>query len=132
MTLYTEGLKHIVHLFPDLTSLGMLSDQTHSGHEALRSWPNVCVDSFVEISQLRKLESVDLSGLGSITVGQAKALERAIRAQQELGLLQPSVILRLPKKMPHKGTCPQYQIGSSHHQLLCSGTAPGEQLGTSS
>ena len=57
----------------------------------LAPWPKVCVDSFVEISQLRRLELVGLSRLGTVAVGHAAPLERAIRAQQELGLLQPNV-----------------------------------------
>ena len=109
-----EGLRHIVHLFPELTSIGIVTD-------ALGPWSKVGVDSFVEISQLRKLELVDLSGLCDITADQA------IRAQQELGLLQPDIRLRLAKMMPHNSTCIQLRIGSSHHQRF-SGTAPGEQL----
>ena len=112
----TEGLRHIVHLFPDLTSIGMVSGP-------LGPWSKVCVDSFVEISQLRRLQLVDLLGLGNITADQSEALERAIRADQELGLLQPEVRRRLP--MLHNGTC--IRIGSSYHQVF-SGIAPGEQL----
>ncbi len=52
-------------------------------------------------------------------------MERAIRAQQELGLLQPEIKLCLPILL--NGTCIELWIGSSHHQVL-SGTAPGEQL----
>jgi len=114
----TESLRHIVHLFPDLTRIGTVS-------APLAPWPKVCVDSFVEISKLRKLELVDLSGLDTIPADQAEALECAIRAQQELGLMQPEVRLGLP--ILHNGTCIQLRIGSSHHQVF-SGTAPGEQL----
>ncbi len=125
--LHTEGLRHIVHIFPDLTRIGMVSGP-------LAPWPKVCVDSFVEISQLRRLELVDLSGpglgrgLGNITVDQAEALECAIRAQQELGLLQPGVRLRLSKMMPHHNDIHfQIRISSSYHQVL-RGTAPGGRL----
>ena len=83
-------MKQIVYIFPNLTSIGMI------GTDPLERWPKVCVDSFVEVSQLRKLRLVDLSGLGNFTADQAGALERAIRAQQELGLLQPVVELCLP------------------------------------
>ena len=82
----------------------------------LGPWPKVCVDSFVEISQWRRLDLVYLSGLGNITADQAEALERAIRAEQELGLLQPQVRLRLT--MLHNGTCIQLRIGSLYHQVL--------------
>jgi len=44
-----------VCVFPNLTSVGMVTDSQ-------APWPKVCIDSFVEISQLRKLELVDLSG----------------------------------------------------------------------
>ena len=87
----TEGLKHIVHVFPNLTSIGMMTQSE------LSFKPKVHIDSFVEISQWRKLELVDLSGLDYISAAQAEALKRAIRAQQELGLLQPTVELFLPK-----------------------------------
>jgi len=66
-----EGLSHIVCVFPALTSIGMVKDSQGP-------WPKVRIDSFVEISQLSKLELVDLSGLANITAGQAEALERAI------------------------------------------------------
>ncbi len=71
--------------------------------------PVVCVDSFVEISQLRKLELVDLSGLDHITADQVEALEHAIRAQQNLGLLQPNfrLCLHMPKVIPHNEICVQ-------------------------
>ena len=91
-----EGLSHIVCVFPALTSIGMVKDSQGP-------WPKVRIDSFVEISQFHKLELVDLSGLANITAGQAEALERAIRAQQELGLLQRDVRFRLPK-VPYDGT----------------------------
>jgi len=116
----TEGLRHIVRVFPNLTSVGMVTDSQ-------APWPKVCIDSFVEISQLRKLELVDLSGLAHITAHQAEALERAIRAQQELGLLQPDVRLCLPKMFTQNGTCIQLWIDSSHQQVF-SRTEPGEQL----
>ncbi len=91
--------------------------------------PVVCVDSFVEISQLRKLELVDLSGLDHITADQVEALERAIRAQQELGLLQPDVTLNLqvPNKMHHNSDYVYFLVDSSQHQVF-SGTKPDEQL----
>ena len=106
----TEGLKHIVHVFPNLTGIGMI---TESGLQ-----PMVPIDSFVEISQLRKLELVDLSGLDHITADQAEALERAIRAQQELGLLQPTVRLRLPKRFTYNSTCFHLRTNSSHQQVF--------------
>ncbi len=115
-----QGLKHIVCIFPNLTSIGMITD-------SLARWPKVCVDSFVEVSQLRKLRLVDLTGLGSFTADQAEALERAIRAQQELGLLQPDVELRLPKMLPHGDTCIQLYIDSSYQQVF-SRTKPGERV----
>ena len=94
---------------------------------SLARWSKVCVDSFVELSQLRKLKLVDLSGLGNFTADQAGALERAIRAQQELSLLQPDVELRLPKMIPHGGICFQLWIDSSYQQVT-SRTQPGEQV----
>ena len=91
--LRTEGLRHPVHVFPNLTSSGMVTEVDFS-----MTWPRAraSIDSFVDISQLHKLKLVDLSGLANITAGQAGALERAIKAQQELGLLQPAVRLYLP------------------------------------
>ena len=114
-----EGLRHIVCVFPDLTSIEMVKDSKGP-------WPKVRIDSFVEISQLRKLELIDLSGLANITAGQAEALERAIRAQQELGLLQRDVRFRLPKT-PYDGTCTQLWVDLSQQQFF-SGIEPGEQL----
>ena len=114
-----EGLRHIVCGFPHLTSIGMVK-------ESKGSWPKVCIDNFVEISQLRKLELVDLSGLANITAGQAEALERAIRAQQELGLLLRDVRFCLSKN-PYDGTCTQLWIDFSKQQFF-SRIEPGEQL----
>lgn len=87
------------------------------------------IDNFVEISQLRKLEVVDLSGLNRITADQVRALECASRAQQELGLLQPDValMLQVPNKMHPNSRCVQFLVRSSHHQVF-SGTKPDEQL----
>ena len=87
----------------------------------------MCVDSFVEASQLRKLRLVDFTRLGNFTADQAEALERAIRAQQELGLLQPDVELCLPKMIPHGDTCIQLYIDSSYQQVF-SRTKPGEPV----
>ena len=115
----TEGLRHIVCVFSNLTSIGMVKDSQGR-------WPRVRIDSFVEISQLRKLELVDLSGLASITADQAQVLEHAIRGQQELGLLQRDVRLRLPR-IPYDGTCTQLWINSSHQHFF-GGIEPGEQL----
>ncbi len=80
-------------------------------------------------SQLRKLEVVDLSGLDNITADQFEALEDAVRAQQELGLLPPDVkiVLNVPNKMHHNGGCVQFLINSSHHQVF-SGTQPDVQV----
>ena len=116
----TQGLKHIVYIFPNLTSIGMITD-------SLTRWPKVCVDSFVEVSQLRKLRLVDLTGLGNFTADQAGALERAIQSQQELGLLQSVVKLLLPKMIPHGDTCIQLYMDSSHQQVF-SRTKPGERV----
>ena len=118
----TEGLRHIVRVFPNLTSIGMVTKL-----DIQAPWPMVCIDSFVEISQLRKLELVDLSGLINITADQAEALECAIRAQQELGLLQPIVRLFLPNRSTHNGTCIHLWINSSHQQVF-SRTEPDEEL----
>ena len=75
---------------------------------------------------MRRLELVDLSGLANITADQAEALEGAIRAQQELGLLQQDVRLCLPK-IPYDGTCTQLWIDFSQQQFFC-GIEPDEQL----
>ena len=100
--------------------------------ESQAPWPIAvgCIDSFIELSQLRKLELLDLSGLDHITADQVEALERAIRAQQELGLLQPNLrlCLQMPKVIPHNELCFQLLIDSSHDQLVFCGTKPGEQL----
>ncbi len=119
----TEGLRHIVCVFPNLTSMSMSA-------ESQAPWPIGCTDSFVELSQLRKLELLNLSGLDHITADQAEALERAIRAQQELGLLQPNLrlCLQIPKVTPDKELCVQLLIDSSNDQLVFSGTKSGEQL----
>jgi len=110
----TEGLRHIVCVFPNLTSISMSA-------ESQAPWPIAtgCIDSFIELSQLRKLELLDLSGLDHITADQVEALERAIRAQQELGLLQPNfrLCLQMPKVIPHNELCFQLLIDSSHDQL---------------
>ncbi len=101
-------------------------------------WPRVSIDSFVEISQLRKLELVDLSGLVRVTVGRAKALECAIRAQQELGLLQPGIRLYLPNRKKrdidpeitmstHDDSCIHLCIDSSHQHVF-SRTQSGDGL----
>jgi len=119
----TDGLRHIVHVFPNLTSIGIITES-----DLQAPWPKACIDSFVDICQLRKLELLDLSGLAHITAHQAAALEHAIRAQQKLGLLQPIVNLCLPKRPTDNGTCIHLLIDSSHQQVF-SRTEPGEQLG---
>ena len=119
----TEDLRHIVCVFPNLTSICISAES-----EVRR--PMGCVDSFVALSQMRKLKLLDLSGLDHITADQVEALERAIRAQQNLGLLQPNfrLCLHMPKVIPHNEICVQLLIDSSHNQLVFSGTKPGEQL----
>ncbi len=77
--LRTEGLRHLVHVFSNLTRIGLFTEADFS-----MPWPRVSIDSFVEISQLRKLELVDLSGLVRVTVGQAKALESALEPNKSL------------------------------------------------
>ncbi len=118
----TEGWRHIVRISPNLTSISM-SDESQV--------PSLMggIDKFVEYSQWRKLDVVNLSGLDRITADQVEALECAIRAQQELGLLQPDVtlILQVPNKMHPNGHCVQFLVDSSHHQVF-SGTKPNEQL----
>jgi len=121
----TAGLRHIVCVFPELTSIRMVAEPK----EHLVPWPVERVDSFVEISQLRKLELVDLSGLGNITADQAEALKCAIRAQQELGLLQPNVrlVLQVCQDDVSRRCCVHLFFNSSQRQVF-SETKPNEQL----
>ena len=115
--LTTEGLQHVVAVLPSLVPL----DFSHVPTLGLWRLPQEV--SLLPLAEARCLQQVSLKGLSNVSLAQVQELELAIRAQGQIGLAQPKVLLVLPQ-----GACPwsandekpTVQIGSACRRVLCS------------
>ncbi len=108
----TNGsLGHMVNMMPAVKVLAISS--LAMGQQL---WSMPFVTSFVEVSQARNLMCLYLKGMQGACCDILHSFELAVRAQQELGLAQPSVQVHLPSSRSDEG---EIEGQSGHFVIDC-------------